>query len=475
MTTPVRLALLAATMLAGTSAAAAPFRFVALPDTQVYSENRFPDGRFPPVTDPAGTGHIFGDQTQWVVDNAAAKNIRYVGHLGDIVQNGDNPALAPAEWALAKAAMDKLLDADIPHGTVMGNHDDQHGPNYMADYLTNFGPQNYAGRDWYTAASPSGGANFVQLEQDGRKVGFLNFSIDQPQDEIDWANGIIKANPDTIFVVGTHRYLYDYKLFAGRYGETNVTPLGTFTLTEGRQLEPGFNTGQELFDEIVAANPNVLMIHAGHFHSEYLQVTGTTDTRGQVIEILTDYQDARNGGDGWLRLYTLDFDAGTLGWETYSPTLDRQRSTLDHFVETIQQTYTASGAVMQLLGIPDYASYLAWLDANLKDNPLIPNGFLTQHPDWDAAYYNQYLSDMFNGSIPDGFDDIHEWENLWMLAFAADIMNPLDFSDGLRSPSGLLRVDYDAYRATPVPLPMTAPLLAAGLAALLVAARRRAA
>ena len=40
------------------------FRFVSLPDTQVYSENRFPDGGFPPVTDPNGTEHIFGDQTQ---------------------------------------------------------------------------------------------------------------------------------------------------------------------------------------------------------------------------------------------------------------------------------------------------------------------------------------------------------------------------------------------------------------------------
>lgn len=215
------------------------------------------------------------------------------------------------------------------------------------------------------------------------------------------------------------------------------------------------------------------MIHAGHFHSAYLRLTGTLDARGQVIEMLTDYQDARNGGDGWLRLYTMDFDAGTSGWETYSPTLDETRSTLHHLVDTIQQTYSARFAVMALLGLPDEASYFAWLDATLKDNPAIPDGFLTLHPDWDGDYVDAYLADMFNGSIPTGFEDILDWENLWMLAFAADIRNPLDFRDGVRSPSGLIALDYDAYRVAPAPLPLTAPLLAAALAGLAVAARRR--
>ena len=104
---------------------AEPFVFVSLPDTQVYAQNRFPDGGTPAVTDTRGTGAIFFDQTQWIVDHAAERSIRYVGHLGDIVQDGNNLD----EWDRAKAAMDLLLDADIPHGTVMGNHDDtnQHG------------------------------------------------------------------------------------------------------------------------------------------------------------------------------------------------------------------------------------------------------------------------------------------------------------------------------------------------------------
>jgi hypothetical protein len=476
----IRIVALAGTLAAAGQAAAEPFRFVALPDTQIYTENLFPDpNRFPPVTDPNGTGHIFAAQTQWIVDNAAARNIRYVGHLGDIVQHGDDPTRAPAEWARAKDAMNKLLVADIAHGTVMGNHDTSHGPDYRADYLANFGPQVFAGRSWYADSSPSGGGNYQLLEHGDRKIGFINFSIDQPQEEIDWAANILQSNRDTWFVLGTHRYMYDYKLFAGRYDEVNVTPLGTFRINndgpDPAVIDPNF--GQQMYEKLIAPNPNVLMVHAGHFHSEFLRVGNLRDVQDQVIEILTDYQDARNGGDGWMRIYSLDFDAGTFSWETYSPTLNDYRSTLHSFVETIQQTYIQREPVKAVLGFPagpvSDAAYFAWLNATLKDNPLVPDDFLLLHPDLDEAheqaYFSQYLSDMFNGSIPVGFDNLLEWENLWMLAFAADRTNPFDFSNGLRSPSGMLSVDYPAY----VPIPGSLALFGSALVALTTALLRR--
>lgn len=463
-------------------AGANPFRFVSLPDTQIYSENIFPGTpNRPPVTDPLGTGRIFGAQTQWIVDNAAAMNIGYVGHLGDIIQNGEVVGVAEQEWARAKAAMNKLLDADIPHGTAMGNHDDQqHGAAYNAAYLENFGPQVFAGRSWYAGSSPGGGGNFQRVQHNGRKIGFLNLSIDQPTSEIDWANQILAANRDTLFVVGTHRYMYDYKLFAGRYGQVNVTPLGTFTIVEDI-IPPDGNLGQVLFQRVIANNPNVMMIHAGHFHSEYFQLTNRPGME-QVLEMLTDYQDARNGGDGWMRLYSMDFDTNTFSWETVSPTAEVSagngltriggaRSVLHHFVETIQQAFTQRAQVKQILGIPTDEAYFAFLNANLKDNPLVPDGFLTLHPDWDAQYFSDYLADMFDvpngGLIPAGFGNILEWENLWLAGFAANPLNPLDFSDGPRSPKGSIQVNFNGF----IPEPGSAAALVG--AALIAGGRRR--
>lgn len=443
--------LLALTGLAAcavSAASAEPFVFVSLPDTQVYSENRFPgDGRSPVVTDPRGTAEIFNDQTRWIVDNAAAFAIRYVGHLGDIVQNGTNLN----EWDRAKGAMDLLLQADIPHGTAMGNHDDipgEHGEGYRANYLTYFGPQVFAGRPWYAGASPEGGANYQLLEHEGIRLGFLNFSIDQPKAEIDWAHQIIADHPDRIFVIGTHRYLYDYLFLAGRYGEPIETPLGPITIgvdpVEGA-VDP--RTGQELFEEFVSRHPNIVMIHAGHSDADWLRLVEGDTLEHRVVEILTDYQSTRNGGDGWLRIYSLDFDTNSFQFETYSPTLNRYRTTIDRFVESIYFAYSQKDLVTDLLGITD-EQYFRILGL-LKDSRITPEGFLSGHPDLDEpeerAYYQQYLTDLFGGEIEPGFENIAEWERLWLIGFAADPSNPLDFSDGRRSPRGTLAIDYQAY------------------------------
>jgi len=62
------------------------FSIVALPDTQYYSQS-YPE--------------VFNAQTQWIADNAAALNIVFVTHEGDIVQTYSNSA----EWANASVAI----------------------------------------------------------------------------------------------------------------------------------------------------------------------------------------------------------------------------------------------------------------------------------------------------------------------------------------------------------------------------------
>ena len=87
---------------------------------------------------------------------------------------------------------------------------------------------------------------------------------------------------------------------------------------------------------------------------------------------------------------------------------------------------------------------------------------LVEAPDFDEpeeqAYYQQYLDDLFLGNPPPGFDDILEWEGLWLEGFAVDADDPLDFRDWVRSPSGSMVVDYTAYVPEP---PATAGTLAA--------------
>ena len=92
--------------LVGSSAVAgADWSLVVLPDTQHYvdSSNRV-----------AG----FLAQTQWIADNADARNIEFVSHVGDLVQHGDSTT----QWNRAEQAMD-IIHGVVPYGACIGDHD----------------------------------------------------------------------------------------------------------------------------------------------------------------------------------------------------------------------------------------------------------------------------------------------------------------------------------------------------------------
>ncbi len=81
---------------------ASDFSFVAVPDTQFYSENI---GHNASGGSAGATSAIYYAQMQWIVDNQAARKIAFVSHMGDIAQNGDT---YESEWIVADTAMKKI-------------------------------------------------------------------------------------------------------------------------------------------------------------------------------------------------------------------------------------------------------------------------------------------------------------------------------------------------------------------------------
>jgi hypothetical protein len=65
-----------------------------LPDTEVYCQKR---------------PELFEAQTKWIADNARARNIAYVLHLGDIVHDDVEP-----QWKVAKRCF-HTLDGKVPY------------------------------------------------------------------------------------------------------------------------------------------------------------------------------------------------------------------------------------------------------------------------------------------------------------------------------------------------------------------------
>ncbi len=128
------------------------FTMIALPDTEQYS------GPYP---------EIFNAQTQWIVDNRASKNIVYVSHLGDVVNNHDD-ASSDIEWANASAAMYKLESggANIPYGLAVGNRDqtfDSYAGSDNTHYNNYFGVSHFAGRPYYGGHFGSNNDNHYDL------------------------------------------------------------------------------------------------------------------------------------------------------------------------------------------------------------------------------------------------------------------------------------------------------------------------
>jgi len=298
---------LASVIVTAVAAANDSFTIIALPDTQNYVNS-------------SGNAPLFTQQTRWITDeinlNGNPRNIRFVTHLGDVVSTGTSIT----QWNRADASMSELEtgpDGVVPYGILPGNHDYASTGNKSTgtdNYIDYFGPSRFAGRTWYGGADPSGnnsyqfftaaGITFLHLALEWQPtVNVTNGPVRDPS-PVEWAQSIISANAGMPTIVSTHEYIDDSP--AGRSG-----------------------AGEALWNELIRRNDQIIMVLNGHFHSvggtndgEYHQVS-SNDFGKDVVEVLQDYQDYPNGGDGWLRIITFDIRDDEIRFETYSPVLDQ--------------------------------------------------------------------------------------------------------------------------------------------------------
>jgi hypothetical protein len=313
---------------AAPAALAQPFTVVVLPDTQVYS--------FITATNPARPKY-FEIQTQWIADNAAARNIKFVSHVGDIVDNVTAGQVAAAETAL------DILDGRVPYAVLPGNHDynavGRKQPGDLSTYQAAFGPARFADKLWdggknITATNYFGGympddfggvvsdinvGNSWQVFQGGGRM-FLHLSLEwQPnysgigavltnRKVLEWAESIIDQFPGMPTIVSTHEDLRDADPGSANGGSTLF---GTY-----------------IFNNLVRQNDQIFMVLAGHNHfgppgivngNGEWRLTSTNDFGNDVFRLTADFQDWPDGGSGYLRLMTFDTVRGQIAVDTYSP------------------------------------------------------------------------------------------------------------------------------------------------------------
>lgn len=272
-----------------------PFTIIALPDTQCYSD-RHPE--------------IFESQTRWIARNADALHVAFVVHEGDITDCNTE-----REWQGARRAMD-LLDGVVPYAVVTGNHDQ---PGWGAEREVTLFRQFFPLERYHHHPSFGGTWNggmenaWWHFEREGIPYMILCLEFGPRQEVVDWANRILSANAHRRTILLTHCYMYS--------DNTRVRP--------GHDWNPhdytgGNLDGEELWDLLVRRHANIFMVLSGHIlHSGVGRLSSINDHGTPVHQMLANYQMLEEGGQGWLRIITIDPDHNLINVRTYSPHLDR--------------------------------------------------------------------------------------------------------------------------------------------------------
>jgi uncharacterized repeat protein (TIGR02543 family) len=275
-----------------------------LPDTQVYSA-KYPE--------------FYKDQTRWIVANKDRYNIKYVLHLGDIV---DSP-MSTNQWQNAKDAM-SILDGEVPYAFATGNHD--HGATGIgSDRVTlvnNYFPvSNYT--NWPTfggTMEPNKMENSYHLFSAGG-VDWLVLSLEWgPRNSpVAWASQIVSNYPTRKAILITHAYMYfdETRYDWGTKGNSQQwSPYAYGTAND----PDGTNDGEDLWRKLVKIHPNFTMVFNGHVLNDGLgRLSSTNDFGGVVHQMLVNYQMKTLGGEAFLRLVEFLPDGKTVQVKAYSP------------------------------------------------------------------------------------------------------------------------------------------------------------
>jgi len=303
----------AACALSVERAHAEPFTLVVMPDTQSEATNT-PQLKFPAIT-------------QWIVDNRAARNIRFVAHVGDLV-NWDTPFSNPPhfQYVNASAAMEKLDRAAIPYAIAVGNHDTAAVGGVNPDGTPCYcGGSAGPGNTHINVRNTSVLNQFFPLTRFAARAGqyepnkmdntyhlftaggldwlVLSTELDPRPGALAWFNQVVSSHPNHNVIYVTHNYLAPSGNLAGGVGYGDLAP-------------------QAIWDGLIKLHPNIRFVLSGHLTQTALRQTAGNS--GQTVyQVLTDYQD---DGNGWLRTLEIDPAVGTVKSQVYSPYLRQYKS-----------------------------------------------------------------------------------------------------------------------------------------------------
>lgn len=246
------------------------------------------------------------DIHNWLLANKDRMKIKYLFHTGDVV---DDESITN-QWQNADAAYKMLDQSGFPYGVLAGNHDVGHKLEDYTSFSKYFSDSRYNSNPWYGGTYKNNKGHYDLISSNGMDFIMIYMGWGVGDDEIAWINSVLKQYPNRKAILCFHEYLE----VTGGLGEIP----------------------KKIHDQIVKPNSNVCMVLSGHYHSSN-QVVEQFDDNGDgtndrtVYEILFDYQDLAEGGEGYIRLMHFDLKDQKIIFRTYSPSLDDYDANVSDF------------------------------------------------------------------------------------------------------------------------------------------------
>ena len=282
----------------------------------------------------------YQDSYRWLAEHGEEHEVEFVAHTGDLIDSWANDTdrdRAIAQFELASQSQQMLEETGIPNAVLPGNHDNLNGQESGPDSLYNsyFGPERYEQlaqsegwqqRDaeyhpWQLGDNDNG---YVLFSAGGEDFVVVTLGYQVTEEEADWASGVFDEYSSRNGIVMTHAAHKTSSQPDGRDGVRSAD-------------------GELISERVMAENPNVMLMLAGHVTGVTINVRQDVGQNGNnVVELTHDYQGYRIGTDHlgltdlgnydgdtpvtfgatFFRLLQFDLDRGELSVDTYSAYLD---------------------------------------------------------------------------------------------------------------------------------------------------------
>ncbi len=281
------------------------YQIVALPDTQFYT------------TTPQ-LYEIMLEQIDWILAHAVPDGITFVTHVGDVVQNGAvGPTRNKEEWKRGVEALNRfeggvdprLNQSLIPYSVGIGNRDydvisnKTQGTSRFEEF---FSSDRYLDESWYLGSSDNGLLHAQRFQTPAGD--WLHIVIDwKPSDaSLLFAQEQIDRNPGIPVIITTHEQISSGVNAAWR-------------TQGGSPNSSGDNNPEQTFRKLLEPNPAIPFLFCGHISGGGYR-TDTTIFGRDVHQVLCDFQDDLQGGNGWLVTVEFDEAQSEVRFRTVSPT-----------------------------------------------------------------------------------------------------------------------------------------------------------